>query len=56
MHPMCHMPPLALLNILQVLASKLRQPRGMQIRLPLGVLPLLSLHGDRDRDENFQRC
>lgn len=37
------MPPLTLLNILQMLAPELWQPRDMQINLPLGTLPLYTL-------------
>lgn len=37
------MPPLTLLNILQMLAPELWQPKDLQINLPLGLLPLFTL-------------
>lgn len=42
MKRMRHAPPLALVNILQMLAPKLWQPRDMHISLPLGRLPLFT--------------
>lgn len=40
------MPPLTLLNILQMLTPELWQPRDMQIKLSLGLLPLFTLPGE----------
>ena len=43
MNRMSHVPPLALLNILQMLAPELWQPEDLQINLPPGLLPLFTL-------------